>query len=334
MRIILYIFIVLIFSACGTPKPKTYPKWYENRTLDSNVKYVIVGYGQGKSMREAKANAKEDIALILKSQVESSFSSKTTTQNNDFYKHKTSSILKIKTNLNLHNVKIIKQVQKDSLFFVALEYKNLDLAYRIMTTVPHLQCSQKRVNAYLSQTPLIQKLTATIGCTPDFKLERRNDAWYLQYKEYQFLLDNDNFEKLYTTIPNDAFSFIANKKVLEAGESFYFSFEAKKSGYITLLDVYENGIVTLLQSSTPIKGNLQIPSKESKNYFEAGLVKKGISTYDLYVAIYTKKPLNMGRFEYANDTLAQSETAYKFDELMDILDGVSFSSLLLRTKAN
>jgi len=63
-------------------------------------------------------------------------------------------------------------------------------------------------------------------------------------------------------------------------------------------------------------------------------VKKGISTYDLYVAIYTKKPLNMGRFEYANDTLAQSETAYKFDELMDILDGVSFSSLLLRTKAN
>jgi hypothetical protein len=77
---------------------------------------------------------------------------------------------------------------------------------------------------------------------------------------------------------------------------------------------------------------LQIPSKNSQNYFEAGLVKKGIDTYDLYVAIFTKKPLDMSRFEYANEDLASSELAHKFDELIENLDNYNYATILLRTK--
>jgi len=47
---------------------------------------------------------------------------------------------------------------------------------------------------------------------------------------------------------------------------------------------------------------------------------------------YTKEPLDMSRFEYANTALAQSELAYKFDELIDVLSQVEFSSVLLRTR--
>ena len=96
--------------------------------------------------------------------------------------------------------------------------------------------------------------------------------------------------------------------------------------------MYENGIVTLLRPSTPIKNSLQIPSKESSDYFEAGTIHEGEDTYDLYVAIFTDKPIDMSRFEYANEALASSEAAYKFDELMALINNYQYSSLLLRTK--
>ena len=124
----------------------------------------------------------------------------------------------------------------------------------------------------------------------------------------------------------------SSKRVLYDGDSFYFTFKTKKSGYVTFIDVYENGIVTLLQESTPIKNTLQIPSKKSDNYFEAGLVEEGQNTHDLYIAIYSEETLDMSRFNYASEELAESEVAYKFDELIEFLKGYEYSSVLLRTK--
>jgi len=326
MKIIIYLLITLLFVGCNTPKPQDYPQWYENRTLHSAVKYEAIGYGQGKTLQEAQAIAKEDIAHTLISRVDSSFTSVSTDK-----KSTNKANLKITSKLSLHNVKTIKQVQLDNIFYVALKYRNLDLAYRIKTTVTNIECIED-YDSYLSQTPLIKKLTTSIGCEIDFKLDRRNEAWYLTYKEHLFLLSDDEFEELYVSRTNDSFEFISNKRILTDGDSFYFTLNSKKSGYITLLNIYENGIVTLLQPSIPIKNSIQVPSRDSENYFEAGLVKEGVNTYDLYVAIYTKKSLDMSRFEYANKDLAESELAYKFDELIDVMHQVEFSSVLLRTK--
>ena len=332
MRIFLYFLIVLLFVACANTKPQAYPQWYKHRELQSAVKYEIIGYGQGKTFKEAQGNAKEDIAYVLISKVDSSFTSTTSTDNDTFSK-KSQSRLKITSKLNLHNVKTMKQEQINNIFYVALKYENLDLAYRIISTVGKVECSQNIPNSYLLQTPLIKKLTASIGCELDFKLDRRNAAWYLKYKEHLFLLSDDEFEELYVSKTNDNFVFTSSKRILRDGDSFYFTLNSKREGYVTLLNVYENGIVTLLQPSIPIKNTLQVPSKDSDNYFEAGLVKEGVNTYDLYVAIYTKEPLDMSRFEYANEDLAESELAYKFDELIGVMYPVEFSSVLLRTRA-
>ncbi len=40
----------------------------------------------------------------------------------------------------------------------------------------------------------------------------------------------------------------------------------------------------------------------------------------------------MSRFEYVNEELAESELAYKFDELIGVMNQVEFSSVLLRTR--
>lgn len=334
MKLIVTAILAFLLFGCGNPKPQfnsqSYPQWYKNRELQSAIKYEIIGYGQGKTIKEAEANAKEDIAQTLISKVDSSFTSETTSYNNSFT-DKNEAKLKITSNINLHNLNTIKQQQLDNIFYVALKYKNLDLAYRIKTAIGDFQCDQKHLNDYLSQTPLMKKLTATLGCQLNFKLARQNQAWYLKHKENMFLLNDSEYEELYFTKQNNNFKFSSNKKVLTDGDSFYFTVNSKSNGYITLLDVYENGIVTVIQPSIDIKKNIQIPSKNSENYFEAGLVKEGINTYDLYVAIFTKEPLDTSRFEYANEDLAESELAYKFDELLGILNGYEYSTILLRT---
>jgi len=325
--------LVLLFVACGNSQPapstqiKTYPAWYTKKMLPLHTKYEVIGYGEGTTLSEAKANAKEDIAQSLISKVDSSF-----TSSSDDTKSTTKSKLKVTSELNLQNLKTLKQEQSGGVFFIALSYENLDLAYRIKKILNLSTCQDESVNSYISTTLLYKKINSALGCKLDFKLERVNSAWYLKYKENRFLLSDDEFEELFVDKENKQFSFKANKKVLKDGDSFYFTFNSKKSGYITFLDVYENGIVTLLQPSTPISKSLQIPSKNSQNYFEAGLVKKGIDTYDLYVAIFTKKPLDMSRFEYANEDLASSELAHKFDELIENLDNYNYATILLRTK--
>jgi len=323
----------LVFMACGTSQPQhtphanSYPLWFVDKTMTPHAKYELLGYGEGKSFSEAKANAKEEIAQSLLSVVDSSF---TSSSNND--KSVSKSELKVTTKLSLQNLKTLKQEQRGNLFFVVLSYENLDLAYQIKKTLLVQRCQNEDVNSYMLETPLYKKISLALGCNFDFKLDRKNGAWYIRYKENRFLLNDDDFEELFVDKGDKNFSFKANKKVLKDGDSFYFTFKSKKSGYITFLDVYENGIVTLLQPSTHIINSLQIPSKNSKNYFEAGLVKDGVDTYDLYVAIFSEKPIDMSRFEYANEDLASSEVAYKFDELIQNLDNYNYATILLRTK--
>jgi len=335
MKLIIFILISMFLIGCGNPKPTQKlikaPEWYTHHQLHSKVKYEMFGYGQGTTIKEAKSNAKEDIAQTLISKIDSSFTSTTTTHNNLYTKQEKAS-LKVTSKLNLHNLKTIKQEQLSGIFYVSLKYKNLDLDYRVKTTIGDYTCNDEKIDNYLQKTSLLKKLTSSLGCELNFKLDRRNEAWYLKYKEHLFLLSNDEFEELYVSTASEYISMKSSKRVLYDGDSFYFTFNSKKSGYITFIDVYENGVVTLLQESTPIKKTLQIPSKKSENYFEAGLVEEGTNTYDLYVAIYSEKPLDMSRFMYASEELAESEVAYKFDELIEFLNGYEYSNVLLRTK--
>ena len=269
--------------------------------------------------------------LGLTPRLTSSFTSTTTTHNDSYTKQEKAS-LKVTSKLNLHNLITIKQKQQNGIFYVALKYKNLDLNYRVKTTIDNYTCNDKKIDNYLQKTLLLKELTTSLGCQLDFKLDRRNEAWYLKYKEHLFLLSNDEFEELYISTSNDSISMKSSKKVLYDGDSFYFTFHSKKSGYVTFIDVYENGIVTLLQESTPIKNTLQVPSNKNENHFEAGLVEEGQNTHDLYIAIYSESPLDMSRFNYASEELAENELAYKFDELIEFLKNYEYTTVLLRTK--
>lgn len=117
------------------------------------------------------------------------------------------------------------------------------------------------------------------------------------------------------------------------GESFHFVLNANEAGYVTLVDVYESGVVTLLEPSKKLEKTLRIPSVESAYEFEAGVLEMGRDSHDLYVVFFTKEPLDMSRFTYANEDFASDENAYKFDELLELMQRYENATLLLRTEA-
>jgi len=319
--------ITLILTSCTTPTPakKSPPLWYKNQTIKTKNSYNYIGYGEAKTLFQAKAEAKSDIAQQLLSSVESSYVEKMKDDNVT-----TEVNLKVTTKIDLENISIKKQFFQDGYYFVVLGYENLDLGYKIKKSVKNLRCS--RADNYMKKTLLYKKLYNSFGCDIDVKLQRANKQWYLKYDEYKFLLSRIDFEKLYISTPSSLFDFMISNQSLQDGEKFYFNIKTDKKGYITLLNLYENGIVTVLKSSQKITKNLQIPSKESDIYFEAGLVDENRDGYDLYIAIYSEKPFDMSRFVYGDEVLAKDEIAYKFDELIEILNSYDYATLLVRTE--
>jgi hypothetical protein len=325
--------MAFVFMACSPeaqpPHAIKPPLWYGDESALVLNSYEVVGFGEGNTLVEAQAHAKEMIAQKLLSRVESSFESVS-----DDAVSKSQAKLKVTSNLDLQDLQTRKQEQKDGGFFVALSFKNLDFAQRVKEKLLDAPCHDVAQNSYLADTPLFKKLNAALGCQRDFSVVRKNRAWYLAHEGELFLLGESELEELYISRQNKAFAFETPKKVLQDKESFYFTLHAQQEGYITLVDVYENGVVTLLEPSKKILKELRIPSKEEAYEFEAGLLEEGRNTHDLYVAFFTKEPLNMSRFTYANEDFAKDENAYKFDELLELMQEHEHATILLRTEAN
>lgn len=326
------LFVITFFLGCSpeakAPQSKTYPQWYGKQAGLALASYDVVGFGEGTTLAQAQANAKEMIAQQLLSRVESSFES---VMGDEVSKNEAK--LKVTSDLRLHSLTTLKQEQRDGSFFVALRYKNLDFAQRVKERLALAQCTDEMQNNYLARTPLFKKLNDALGCSKDFRLHRQNGAWYLRYDQHLFLLSDLEFEELFISSANSTFSLSTPSQVLNDGDSFSFTLRSQKEGYITMVDVYESGIVTLLQNSTKITNSLHIPSLESAYEFEAGVLQEGRDTYDLYVAFFTKEPLDVSRFTYAGEEFASDESAYKFHELLELMQEHEMTSLLLRTRA-
>ena len=288
-------------------KVDTTPKWFKNKELKALSKYEVVAYAKDTTLAKAQDKAIQNIVFTM------------------FNRANKSSI----GQLDMANLNTLKQEQKDGEFFVALSYINDNFVYKVKSTIGTFECDGEKVNPYMKQT----KIFDSFNCNLNIKLERKNKEWYLKYKKNLFALTNEQFKEFFVATKSNKFDFKISKKSLVEEDKFYFTFKTKKRGYITLLDVYKNGIVTLLDTSVDIKRKLYIPAIKDGYKYEATTLNYGENTYDLYVAIFTKKPIELDMFEYKNQDMTTNEKAHKFGELIDILDGYEYSTILVKTKA-
>jgi len=145
----------------------------------------------------------------------------------------------------------------------------------------------------------------------------------------------DEFEKLFISYESENISIIPSKSsVLTEGDVFSFSIESKKNGYLSIINVYEDGECFIITSNQPVMTNqlISIPDKSSDNELIAGLFTEKQPTYDLYVALFDNKEINLSRLQTAGSKIEKEEWHYKFNEVLEMMNEYEFCTVLIRTR--
>jgi len=318
-----FLFTIVLFAAP--------PVWFG--TLKPKQSYEIIGYGEAGTAEEAKKRAYDDIAGAIATKVESEFSSVSHVSSGTLQKSVDKKISQ-SASARLSGVKLLKSEQIEGRYYTAYIYENLPFAQKLIKKLPLLAENHKQ-NSYLKATPLVKMLNKLTPHTHNLKLNRKDGLWYFGAGENIELLDKKSFEMLFGSVTNSDIEMeCSRKEYLMDGEEFYFTIKSTDSGYISLIAVYENGIVAVLDKNVKVDKQkaVQIPKKEDDYLFEAGLSKEETETFDLYVTIWSKKPLFLDQFAAADEELIENERYKNFDQLIEFLDDKRFSALKMTTK--
>jgi len=288
------------------------PSWYYN--LPNTKQNFYIGYGSASSELEAKQNALVSISSQISIKIDSSLTTTKTYDTKDMQ-----IVSSQKTDANLNDYKVLKLEFKEGKYFVAIEYEN----------IPNIQKFKNKLKAKNIKVNFNNYFK-------NFELVRKDKRWYIKYQDIVQLLDKREFEKFFVTIPNENISIKTNKKndILYDGDEFYFQVNTKEDGYISILTVYEDGTVSTLLKNIKVKANQKenLPDKDFEAIPQAGLLKQGVETFDLYVAIVSKKRFHFDSFATANEELIEDERYKNFDQLQRFLKDKNYTTLKVLTK--
>ncbi|PIF04338.1 MAG: hypothetical protein CSA86_02200 [Arcobacter sp.] len=282
---------------------------------------VYIGQGVGKSEQEAKQNALVDISSQISTKIDSSL---TTTKTRDKSDIKIKSHQKTKANLSDYKLLDIKY--KDGNYFVKIEYEN----------IPSLDRFVKKINKKYSKKQIVKAIKKDFGKSLGLELVRKDKRWYLKYKNSMQILDKKDFSRFFLSSENKNIKIKTNKRnnILYENDEFYFKVKSLKDGYVSILTVYEDGTVSILMKNIKVKAKKSenIPDKDFEAIPIAGLIEKGVETFDMYVAIYSPKKLIFDSFALADEELISAQKYKNFDELLIFLDDKTYSTLKVVTK--
>jgi hypothetical protein len=317
----IYYLILLSLSLFATP-----PNWYINNSISSK-EFEIIGYGEAKTQAEAKRIAREDIANSIQITVQSDFQSSKSDIDGVYKKNIISNSKQTTEKVNLINVKIIKSDYKDGIYYIAYKYINLPFSQRVRYAFKQIQNIRKETNQYLIQTPLLKELKNEFGFYPKIKIDRDN----LIIKDKSFKINNFILKKLFVSISNNNLKLNIPTN-LKDKEYYFINLKSKKSGYLTLAQIYANGEVSVLFSNKEIKKNtsLEYPNSEEYDGIEVFLNKDINQTNDLAISILCKNKRN---FDYFDRISRDKEIFAKlYGKLFNMIDGCIFTSQIIKIK--
>jgi len=325
--------LLVLLSTCSYATPS----WYHN--IHDSKANVYIGFGSASSEAKAKQLALSDIVSQISVHVSSSMKSSMKELNGKF-----SSSDEFKTEQNaeasLSDYKLLKSEFDESKYYVALSYENIPSFDKFVKKVKNLGLDKfvqkPKLKTYYSSTTMAKKLYKALGRDIDFKLIRKDKKWFIKHKDILQILDKKDFAKFFTTVDSQNITINTNKKnnILYNDMKFFFKVKSSKKGFISILSVYEDATVATLVRNIPIgKNKLEnIPDEDFESIPQASLMKRGIETFDLYVAIYSTKKLHFDSFAYADSELVNEEKYKNFDELIEFIEDKDYATLKVVTK--
>lgn len=323
---------ILILLLCFSHSAIANPDWYVDQDLKPSAHYIHIGYGSGETIEKAKQVARADIAAQLSVTINATMELNQELNGEDFTRSAKRSIQQ-KTQASLNNTKVLKSEKNNDQFFIALEYKHLSISQEFSSKVKIESCDNQIQHPYLIKTPLFQEFNSKLPCHLNITLVRKNRTWMLEYKDILVQLHDGDFIDLYTSVQSDLLRLSTPNNRIFEGDKIKLTIESKSDGYVSLFNVYADGMVSLLQENILITGNSKriFPNDKDKITFEAGLLEKGKESLELYVGVFSKTSQDYTRFKEASSALIDSnESQYKFHNLLQLMKAQNFSATMVR----
>ena len=305
MRILIFSFIFSFLFAT--------PKWFYS--LDNNKSNYYIGYGEGKTIKEAKNNALNDISSQIEIKIKSEFES-----NVNNYKKNISQKLNLSTNANLTDYKVLKVENKDNKYYVAIGYENIPNIDKFIKKLP--KNSKTSNNKFLNNTYLGKYIKEKIGKFIKFHIFNKDNKWYIAYGNKIQILDKEIFDKLYISMgeikTNHKYNIFHNDDIIKVYIKVPFS------GYVTLFDVNDKGEVYILMINKVKKGWNEIKSSD----FDLKAYTDKKEEKEMYVAVFTKNKPNFTQFS----TILDTNNNRDFGILINTLKNYKFATLKIITK--
>jgi hypothetical protein len=285
--------------------------------LQNKNSAMLLGYGSGKTVSEAKQQALYDIANQIEVDVSGESTSKSKKINNTV---NTEFSQKVKTRATalLSSVEIACSDINDpsGQYHFTLRYDQRDLVDILADKLieSFWQGKPAKINwqgpALIVQSDFIKQINRQLidkkssqQLSIQIKLFRKDNAWYLALNQVTTRIKEKHFAQLLNwnalTTANIAIDLHNEfgKTIsthMQEGNEFRFLVKAKHSGYLSVFDIYEDGRVTKIRDNMPIDKILTLP--EHQGSFSAGLLVPNQSTRDQYVFLISKEKIDTAAF--------------------------------------
>jgi hypothetical protein len=284
---------------------------------------TYIGVGNGATEQEAKQNALKDISDQISIKIDNQTKLNKKLVDGKYSKNIITSSTQ-SSKANIVGYELLSMNFENRIYKVKIKYEN----------IPSLDKFAKKTK-YTKQQ-ILKSIQKDFGKSLGLELVRKDKRWYIKYKNIMQVLDSKDFSHFFKTTINDDLSVSTNKKnnILYEDDEFYFEVKSSKSGYVSILTVYEDGTVSVLMKNIKIQKNIttSIPDKEFEAIPIAGLMTKGKDTFDMYIAIYSQKKIILDNFALADENMINDEKYKNLDQLLYFFDDYSYTTLRVITK--
>jgi hypothetical protein len=271
------------------------PIWYP---IKSNN--IIIGYGDGASLEEAKLQALENI------------------KKNDINTE----------NIKLNDLEIKKYAVIEDHFYLKMQYSRLSFVEQLKnaiekSSIDNNTTNTHEINKYLINTKLLKELNTTFGYFPNVRL----DTQYLYYQDERFLVKDDEFSWFLADINSSDIS-LDIKTTLKNGEKYFIKLNPLVDGYTTLMQLSNNTDVEILFANKiiPQDKDTIFPNFKLSDGLEIVLQKDTNQSQIMTMAVVCQEQKDFSSFN--NMFFSISTKKYMLGEFIDEIEDCKYKAVL------
>ncbi|MGB5964277.1 MAG: LPP20 family lipoprotein [Sulfurimonadaceae bacterium] len=337
-----FVFLLVVLVNIASSDESTPPSWmHELNVLDD----MIVGYGEGKTMAEAKANARSSIAYDISTKV-----SDETVKNEHLDNTEFSKTIDMNTrqtaDVELTGLNTLRSEKKDGTYYVALEYDGRSLRNKIKSSIVKgkklktMESNNPYAHTYFAEE--LKDIFPHQSNVPDYDVVYSKGVYKLILADEEFNLGQDDIEDFLFNYDEPSFNLsivehtengYRTSKRLQEGSYFHLDIRLSRTGYLTLLSVDEEGKVSVMFDNEEISSEQTktFPDLELYEGLRTEILSREMSSMESFVAVLCERPQSYTHFEEITEEVNTNKQSRRFPRLYMDIQSCKFTSMVLKT---